>query len=1034
MGDGKTMAASRDEPHCADLTPERWHRAKEVLHQAMQVPPLERDSFLDRACASDGWLRREVESLLAVQNEACSSFLEVPACKPLSSPASPLAPGIALGRYVIVNLVGAGGMGEVYRAQDTLLPRMVAIKVIPAHLASDPERRQRFECESRAISTLQHPHICTLYDIGSQDGTDYLVMECLAGETLASRLARRRLSLREVLRYAIEIADALETAHGHAIVHRDLKPSNIFLTSHGECKVLDFGLAKISNEVLAAATTAPQNAATAFPSGVGGTMAYMAPEQVRGEAADARTDLFSFGLVLHEMATGATAFFGSTPEAISKEILYTEPTGAARLDPSMPAELGRIISKALQKKRELRYQQASALHADLRQLKDQIELRSAADLGTGSNGLRVLRKNWKLLSSVTLALTAIMLGSAFFSHKLFPHKKPGLTDKDKIILADFENKTGDPIFDHTLRRALALQVEQSPFLNVLSDERVNETLQLMGHSPRDRVDETIARDLCQRVGSKAMLVGSIVSVGGQYQLGLMASDCSTGERLASEQMPVPAREQVLPALDKVTTHLRQKLGESLASIQKYDTTFQQATTGSLEALKAYSMGVLTKLQKGDTMAVPFYKAAIELDPNFAAAYADLAVSYTNLGEPSLAAKSIKKAYELQDRVSERERLRISAYYFGVNTGELQKEAEIYKQWIQSYPRDAVPHGDLGVNEMLRGQYENAVTEYRKALSLEPSSTNYGNLALVYTLLGRLDNARATIQEAGSHKFDDLGLHYDLYNLAFLADDSAEMARQVTWAAGRPGAEDPLLSTHSDTQAYYGRLKMARELSRRSVQSALRDNSPETAALWQVNAALREVEMGNVQDAKRNVAAALTLGPGRDVRLLAALVLARAGDRRKGNALLKELEEKNPSDTLLKFYWLPTIRAATDFSHGYPGKGIDRLALVVPYQLSDPPPFQLGTLYPVYLRGQMYLATHEGPKAAAEFRTLLNNRSIVLNFATGALARLGLARAYALQHDRAKAKSAYEDFLSFWKNADPDIPILKQAKSEYEKLR
>ncbi len=601
------------------------------------------------------------------------------------------------------------------------------------------------------------------------------------------------------------------------------------------------------------------------------------------------------------------------------------------------------------------------------------------------------------------------------------------------MLADFDNKTGDPVFDDALKQALAVQLAQSPFLNILSDRKVEDTLHLMGRPSNERITRDVARELCIRTGSKAFLVGSISNLGGQYVIGLDAVGCSTGDTLAKEQEEAATKQDVLKGLGKAASSLRGKLGESLATIQKFDVPVE-ATTPSLEALKAFSMGITTFRAKGNAEAIPFYKRALELDPNFAVAYASLGVVYGNLGQASLAAENIKKAYALRDRVSDREKYCISALYYDSVTGELEQETQVYELWAKSYPQDSVPPGNLGYIYGQLGQYDKSLASTLEAQRLAQDATGYSNLADTYIELNRLDDAQKTIEEAQKRNRAGDFLHLAIYQVAFLKGDMAEMDRQVQWAAGKPGSEDFLLSVHSDTAAYYGHLAKARDLSRRAVDAAVRNDSKETAAIWQVNAALREAEFGNSAMAKQDVAAALKLSPGRDVEMLAAVALARSGESARAETIVGELEKNYPSQTVLKVYWLPTIRAAIALNANNAAQSLVYLEAAAPYELGEPPQFQLGTLYPAYMRGQAQLAAHNGAAAAAEFQKLLDHRGIALNFVTATLARLELARAYAMAGDSAKAKSGYQDFLSQWKDADPDLPILKEAKAEYSKVQ
>ncbi len=612
-------------------------------------------------------------------------------------------------------------------------------------------------------------------------------------------------------------------------------------------------------------------------------------------------------------------------------------------------------------------------------------------------------------------------------------KATPLTEKDTVVLADFTNSTGDPLFDDALKQALGVQLGQSPFLNILSDRRVEETLRLMGRPSNERITRDIARELCIRTGSKAFLLGSISNLGGQYVIGVDAVGCNSGDTLAKEQEEAAGKQEVLKALGKAASSLRGKLGESLTTIQRFDVPVE-ATTPSLEALKAFSMGITTFRAKGNAEAIPFYKRAIELDPNFAVAYASLGLVYGNLGQASLAAENIKKAYDLRDRVSEREKYRISALYYQSVTGELEQATQVYELWAKSYPQDSVPPVNLGYIYTLLGQYDKSLAATEESQRLAPGAIGYSNLADTYLALNRLDDAEKTIEEAQKQNLAGDVLHLGIYQLSFLKSDAAEMKRQVAWAAGKPGTEDILLSFQSDSEAHYGHLTRARDFSRRAVDAAVRNSSKESAAIWQVNAALREAEFGNLATAKQDVATALTLTPGRDVEMLAALALVRSGEIVRAKTIVGELEKSYPSQTVLKVYWLPTIKAAIELNANNAAQSLVYLEAAAPYELGEPPQFQLGTLYPAYIRGQAQLMAHNGAAAAAEFQKFLDHRGIVINFPLGTLAHLGLARAYVLSGDTAKAKTAYQDFFTLWKDADPEIPILKEARAEYAKLQ
>lgn len=989
---------------------ERWRRIDELFHSALELDTNRRAVFLEESCSGDLDLRMQVERLLIHYDD---SFLEEPALELAAEERREHAPlpaieGEIVAHYLVGAKVGSGGMGVVYEGEDLKLGRGVALKFLYDDLTRERQAIGRLEVEARAASSLNHPNICTIYAIEEHRGRPVLVMELLEGENLLQRIKAGSISTEEMIRLGTQACDALGAAHEKGIVHCDIKPANVFVTREGRLKLLDFGVARWMR----------RRDATERRDRIAGTMLYMSPEQLRGDEIDGRTDLYSLGVVLYELLTGVRPFERSSVLRMAEAVLNDEAAAPSSLNPALPAKLDRVIGKMIQKDRDRRYGCAADVSRDLQLI--------------GESHTRTGRK-WKI-AGVGACLALISAVTAMFFES---HRRPVLTNKDTIVLAEFTNKTGDPIFSDTLRQGLAVQLQQSPFLSLISEDRTRQMLRLMAKSPNTPLTTEIAREVCQRTESAAVLDGSITSFGKRYLLLLRAQDCRTGDLLFSEQAEASAKEDVLHAISQMARNFRAGVGESLATIEKHSTPLSQATTPSLEAWRAFSEGWSVGMQGGHAAAIPFLKRAIEIDPKFASAYAFLGRDYSAIGEMEQAREFTRRAYETRERATDQERFFIDYSYDRLVTGNLEKAMDTCELWTHMYPRDVRAHSLYGATAKVLGRFEKAMEEEKKALEVDPDHPHvYVHLISLALYQRNFSEARRWLQRASERKLNVPEFLMLRYLMAFLEGNQREMETVAAEAEHRSEIQDWVWGERAQVLAFSGRLQNARMMSRHAVEVALAADRRESAAQHEAAAAVREALFGNAAEARMIAARAQRRSRGQDAEYGAALTYAFAGDSAQALLSAKELERRYPEDTQVRFSIVPTIRAIVAVQGGEPTKAVDLLSIASRYELGYLGCCSVGfvgSLYPVYARGEAYLALHRGLDAAGEFEKVLHHRGLGGSNPIGVLAHWRRGKALAMAQKDLEAKAEYEQFLSFWREADAQVPILRRVKAEYREL-
>jgi eukaryotic-like serine/threonine-protein kinase len=1020
------------------MNSERYQKVCDIFAEADELPHDKRAAFLDEKCAGDDDLRSEVESLLASDAES-GTFIESPAlevaAEMMAHQEAATKVGQQIGHYKIISLLGAGGMGEVWLAEDTRLKRQIALKLLSA--VHRKELLARFEQEAYAASALNHPNIITIFDIGQSDGWQFIATEYINGKTLRQLIKEKTLNVSQSIDIAVEICAALAAAHSAGIIHRDIKPENIMIRADGIVKVLDFGLARFSPK----SPSTPDAKFITKPGMVMGTVTYMSPEQARGLPVDEKTDVFSLGIVLYEMLTGKQPFQGETEMDVLAAILEREPQ---YLSDRFPESLRNIIKSSLRKNHLERASTANVLN-ELRAIKREFDFSAesvnqntfinsyaekTAELNAltgdnverGTNNIVVAPSNsgWGLggkIAVMLVLLAATFSGFAFYRYWNGKNAPAVLSETDKLLLADFENKTGDEDFDGTLRQPLAVSLAQSPYISLVPDGQIRQTLKQMEKPATEPLTYDIAKEVSQRREVKAFLKGTIENYGVEYLITLEAFNSQTGESVAREQIESKNKDTVLDSLDDVSAEMREKLGESLASIKKFDTPLKTSMTASMDALKFYTFATKSISEGRIDEAITFYKQAIEIDPNYAGAYASLATTYGSKGQMTAAKEMTEKAFSLRNRMTERERQKVTGLYYVFVTGELDKDIENLEAAKVAFPREDVIPLNLGASYNDLGKFSKAEENARIALKMSPNLFfAYSNLARYLAKQSRFAESKAVYEDAIKHNLDNEQISQGLFTVAFVNGDEAEMQRQL--AILKSKREETALLLQGNPLIFAGRAREYEKVINQAVAKATAKEMPDVAADYTVQAAVNFAALGKCKDAQILTDTALKLD--REQQTLTDATLATALCGGQSEPLIAELKERFPKFIVVNSLWLPIIRAATEMKDS-PERALETLEINRQFEGAT-------SFWDNYLRGKIYLKINKPDLAAAEFQKIIENRGWAVQSPLYALAHLEIAKAYEQQKDAEKAKKFRDEFNQMWKNADADLPVLKEIAS------